>query len=360
MNNADNNIKKTDLLSLLPEELESLMLSIGEPKYRASQLFTQMSRGISPDEMTNIGKATKEKLAANACFYIPSVRRKLVSAIDGTVKYLFELRDGNCVESVIMKYKHGNTICISSQVGCRMGCAFCASTIGGKVRDLAPSEMLGQIISAEKDLGERISNIVMMGIGEPLDNYGNVIKFLRLVGHEKGLNIGYRHISLSTCGLCDRIDRLAREGFPITLSISLHASDNETRSAIMPVNKKWSIEQLLSSCRAYYDLTGRRISFEYTLIAGKNDSPEAAARLAQLLNTHLRRKSDATSFPIHVNLIPVNPVTETGFSASDKKSIEKFASVLEKKGIRATVRRRLGSDINASCGQLRRAEETKN
>lgn len=348
---------KTDLLSLLPEELTELIVSLGEPRFRADQIFAPMHKGISPHELTNLGKATKEKLAGVSYYHLPTVRRKLVSKLDGTVKYLFGLRDGNCVESVVMKYKHGNTICISSQVGCRMGCAFCASTIGGKIRDLAPSEMLGQIIAAERDMGERISNIVMMGIGEPLDNYRNVIRFLTLVGHEKGLNIGYRHISLSTCGLVDGIDRLAKENFPITLSISLHASDNETRNTIMPVNKKWNIESLLDACRRYYGITGRRISFEYTLIAGKNDSPEAAAALAALLNRSLRSPSDKTTFPIHVNLIPVNPVTETGFSASDESAIKRFASILERKGIRATVRRRLGSDINASCGQLRRAEE---
>ncbi len=353
-----NHHQKTDLLSLLPEELESFILSIGEPKYRASQLFEQMNRGISPDEMTNVGKATKEKLKEHAFFSLPVIRRKLVSSLDGTVKYLFGLRDGNCVESVVMKYKHGNTVCISSQVGCRMGCAFCASTIGGRLRDLEASEILGQVIAAQKDTGERISNIVMMGIGEPLDNYENVLRFLRLVNHEKGMNIGYRHISLSTCGLADKIYRLAQEDLPITLSISLHASDNETRNTIMPVNRKWDIESLLAACRRYYEHTGRRISFEYTLIAGKNDSPAAADRLAALLNSRLRSPSDPTTFPIHVNLIPVNPVSETGFSASDKRSVEKFASVLEKKGIRATVRRRLGADINASCGQLRRAEET--
>ena len=349
--------EKNDLLSMLPEELEALMASIGEPKYRAAQIFSAIHKGISPADMTNIGKITKQKLDEVSCFHIPTVKRKLVSALDGTIKYLFALSDGNCVESVVMKYKHGSTICISSQVGCRMGCAFCASTIGGKVRDLRPSEMLGQIIAAEKDSGERISNIVMMGIGEPLDNYQNVIKFLKLVGHEKGLNIGYRHISLSTCGLVDKINDLAKESFPITLSISLHASDNETRSAIMPVNRKWNIESLLSACREYYRATGRRISFEYTLIAGKNDSSEAARKLASLLNSSLREKNSGESFPIHVNLIPVNPVTETGFSASDKKAIDGFAKILESKGIRATVRRRLGSDINASCGQLRRADE---
>ena len=352
-----NQQEKSDLLSLSFEELQALVLSVGEPKYRAEQIFTQIHRGISPDEMTNLGKKTREALASVSFFYLPTVRRKLVSALDGTVKYLFSLRDGHSVESVVMRYKHGITICISSQVGCRMGCAFCASTIGGKIRDLAPSEMLGQIIAAERDLGERISGVVMMGIGEPLDNYDNVLRFLHLVGHEKGLNIGYRHISLSTCGLVDKIAQLAKEDLAITLSISLHASDNETRSAIMPINKKWTVEQLLDACREYYAATGRRISFEYTLIAGKNDSPENALHLAKTLNAHLRIKGAESSFPIHVNLIPVNPVTETGFSASDKNAIAKFASVLEKKGIRATVRRRLGADINASCGQLRRAEE---
>ncbi len=354
-----NSPEPIDLLSLLPEELAALLTSLGEPKYRASQLFPQMHRGLSPREMSNVGRAVCQKLETCSVFSLPTVKRKLVSALDGTIKYLFALRDGNCVESVVMEYRHGTTICISSQVGCRMGCAFCASTLGGRVRDLLPSEMLGQVIAAEKDSGKKISNIVMMGIGEPLDNYDNVIRFLRLVGHEQGLNIGYRHISLSTCGLCDGIDRLSKEGFPITLSVSLHASNDETRSAIMPVNRKWGIDRLLTSCRNYYRVTGRRISFEYTLIAGKNDSPEAALRLASLLNSRLRSASDREPFPIHVNLIPVNPVDETAFSPSDKRAVEAFAATLEKKGIRATVRRRLGADINASCGQLRRAEEQK-
>ena len=347
---------KTDLLSLLPSELEEFIISLGEPKYRVAQLFSQMHKGLSPEEMTNIGKATKQKLAENAFFSLPTTKRKLVSALDGTVKYLFELFDGNCVESVVMRYKHGNTICISSQVGCRMGCAFCASTIGGKERDLFPSELLGQVIAASRNMGERISNIVMMGIGEPLDNYNNVIKFLRLVNREEGINIGYRHISLSTCGVVDKIALLAKEDMPITLSISLHASDDETRSAIMPVNRKWNISALLEACGNYYAATGRRISFEYTLISGKNDSPAAASRLGELLNSSLRGGHDKASFPIHVNLIPVNPVEETGFSSSGKEAVARFAAILEKKGIRATVRRRLGGDINASCGQLRRAE----
>ena len=353
------NSQKIDLLSLLPTELEEFLISLGEPKYRAKQLFTQMHRGVSPTDMTNIGKSTKQKLDEVAYYSLPSIRRKLVSAIDGTVKYLFELSDGNSVESVVMKYKHGNTICVSSQVGCRMGCAFCASTIGGKIRDLAPSEILGQVLVAQNDTGERISNIVMMGIGEPLDNYQNVIKFLRLVGCEDGMNIGYRHISLSTCGLVDKIDALAKEDMPITLSISLHASDDETRSSIMPVNKRWNIAALLDACRLYYQSTGRRISFEYTLISGKNDSVAAAERLARLLNKALR-PSKSDSFPIHVNLIPVNPVAETDFSATGKQAVQKFAKTLEDNGIRATVRRTLGADINASCGQLRREEEKKN
>ena len=349
--------QKADLLSMDKEELEAFVVSLGEPKFRAKQLFAPMHAGISPSEINNLGKSLKAKLEESATYALPSVRRKLVSAIDGTVKYLFGLEDGNSVESVVMKYKHGNTICISSQVGCRMGCAFCASTIGGKVRDLRPSEMLGQIIAAQKDMGERISNIVMMGIGEPLDNYTNVLRFLKLVNCEEGLNIGYRHISLSTCGLADKIDSLTKENFPITLSISLHASDDTIRSSIMPVNKKYNIDRLLSSCKSYYAATGRRISFEYTLIAGKNDSKENALALAQLLNSKLRSRTD--TMPIHVNLIPVNPVTETGFSSSDKKAVSEFAATLEKKGIRATVRRTLGADINASCGQLRREEEQK-
>ena len=350
------NESKTDLLSLELHELEALMTELGEPKYRAKQLFTGMHKGISPESLTNISKATKAKLAEVSFYALPTVERKLVSALDGTVKYLFRLADGNCVESVIMRYEHGITICISSQVGCRMGCRFCASPIDGKVRDLAPAELLGQILAATLDLGERISNIVMMGIGEPLDNYDNVIKFLRLVGHPDGLNIGYRHISLSTCGIVPKIRALAKEAFPITLSISLHAADDETRSAIMPVNNKWGVSELLDACRDYYKTTGRRISFEYTLIAGKNDSPDTARKLGAILNEKLRSGRDG--MPIHVNLIPVNEVKERDFVRSDKKAVALFAATLEKQGIRATVRRKLGADINASCGQLRRETAT--
>lgn len=343
-----------DLLSCLPEELEALLLSVGEPRYRAKQMFPQLHRGLSPDEMTNIGKATREKLSAVASYHLPKVRRKLVSALDGTVKYLFELSDGHCVESVVMTYNHGRTICISSQVGCRMGCKFCASTIGGKVRDLLPGEMLGQIIAAQKDLSERISNVVMMGIGEPLDNYDNVVKFLTLVSHPDGLNIGYRHISLSTCGVVSGIYKLAELNLPLTLSISLHAADDDTRSSIMPVNKRWGVDELLTACKDYYGVTGRRLSFEYTLISGKNDTTAQAVHLANVLNRHLRTRN--STMPIHVNLIPVNEVTETGFVHSSLEAVSAFAKTLEKHGVRATVRRTLGSDINASCGQLRRED----
>ncbi|MBO7341931.1 MAG: 23S rRNA (adenine(2503)-C(2))-methyltransferase RlmN, partial [Clostridia bacterium] len=341
---------KKELLSLTKEELEELLLSIGEPRYRAGQIFTQLHKGLSPEEMTNVGKITRAKLAEVATYYLPRVKRKLVSAIDGTVKYLFELSDGHAVESVVMHYEHGTTICISSQVGCAMGCKFCASTIGGKVRNLTPAELLGQVIAAAKDSGERIDGIVMMGIGEPLDNFDNVIRFLTLVNDEGGVNIGYRHISLSTCGLVPQIDRLATYKLPITLSISLHAADDETRDGIMPVNRAYPIAELLAACLRYYRTTGRCICCESTLIQGKNDSREQAQKLAVLLNRALRTRTE--TMPIHVNLIPVNEVEETGFVKSGKKAIARFAAILEENGIRATVRRKLGSDINASCGQL--------
>ena len=344
---------KTDILSLSLSELETFVAEeLGEAKYRAKQIFTNIHKGTHPRDITNLSKDLRKKIDEKCEFRLPHIEKKLVSAIDGTVKYLFGLIDGNCIESVVMKYNHGNTICISSQVGCRMGCKFCASTIGGKVRDLTPSELLGQVIVAQNDIGERISNIVMMGIGEPLDNFDNVVKFLQLVGCENGLNIGYRHISLSSCGLVDKIYKLSELEIPITLSISLHAPDDDTRSAIMPINKKWGVDELLFACKDYYAVTKRRISFEYTLISGKNDSKENAEKLARVLNGALR--SEKESMPIHVNLIPVNEVKETGFKRSGDEAIKAFATVLEKRGIRATVRRKLGSDINASCGQLRR------
>ena len=344
---------RADLLSMNMTELSEFLAGLGVEKYRAKQIFDWMTRGVDFDGMTNLSKALREKLASAAVINLPTVEKRLVSKLDGTVKYLFGLYDGNFIESVFMRYKHGNTLCISSEVGCPMGCKFCASTLGGLVRRLLPSELLGQIIAAERDTGERISNVVMMGIGEPLDNYDNTVKFLQLVSDPDGLDIGSRHISLSTCGLVDKIDELAKLGLQITLSISLHAADDETRSSIMPINKRWNISALLDACRRYFDATGRRISFEYTLISGKNDSPEYARRLAATLKRGLYRNS--RPFPIHVNLIPVNEVAETGFKRSDPDSVKRFCDVLAKEGINATVRRKLGSDINASCGQLRRS-----
>ena len=346
---------KVDLYSMLPDEMAEYFVSIGEPKFRAKQTFTRLHKGEKIEEITNLSKSLRERLVDQTIDTLPVVAEKLVSKIDGTVKYLFRLHDGACIESVFMRYKHGNTLCISSQVGCRMGCKFCASTIGGKVRDLLPSELVGQIIAAERDSGERISNIVMMGIGEPLDNYDNVIKFLRLVNHPDGLNIGYRHISLSTCGVVSGIRRLAEESFPITLSISLHASNDTARSEIMPINNKWCIAELLSACVDYYQTTGRRISFEYTLISGKNDSEATAVELAALLKGAFAE----CGAPIHVNLIRVNEVKETGFKKGSVESVNAFAAILEKRGITATVRRKLGSDVNAACGQLRRSNMSK-
>lgn len=343
-----------NILSYTPDELCELMASIGEPKYRAKQIFTQLHKGVLLDEMTNVGKLTKEKLHNVVDCSLPLVKRKLVSSLDGTVKYLFSLSDGNCIESVVMKYEHGYTICVSSQVGCRMGCKFCASTIAGRVRDLEAGEILGQIISAQRDMNIRISNVVMMGIGEPLDNYDNVIKFLDLVNHPDGVNIGYRHISLSTCGVVPKIYELAELNMPITLSVSLHATDDAVRSEIMPVNKAWGVDELLDACRDYYKTTERRISFEYTLISGKNDTKQNALHLANTLNAKLRSRTE--TMPIHVNLIPVNEVTESGYKSSDRDAVKRFAAVLEAHGIRATIRRTLGSDINASCGQLRRED----
>ena len=346
---------KPDLYSMTEEELLSYFLSIGEPKFRAKQVFAAIAQGTPISDITTLSKALRERLANETLDSLPRVRERLVSQIDGTVKYLFELHDGACIESVLMKYKHGNTLCISSQVGCRMGCKFCASTIGGKERDLMPSELLGQITVAQRDSGERISNVVMMGIGEPLDNFDNVVKFLRLVGDERGLNIGYRHISLSTCGVVPGILRLAEEELPITLSISLHAATDERRSEIMPINKKWNIDELLAACVSYYKRTGRRISFEYTLISGKNDTEEDARLLASVLKSAFR----GTGAPIHVNLIRVNEVKETGFVAGSVGSANAFADILNSLGVVATVRRRLGSDVNAACGQLRRKALTE-
>ncbi len=333
----------TDLKSMNLEELSSFLKELGEPAFRAKQVFQWMHRGATSfDEMSNLSKSLREKLDAQCYLTKPEVERKQVSAIDGTIKYLWRLRDGNCIETVLMRYKHGNTVCISCQVGCRMGCAFCASTLGGKIRDLTPSEMLDQVLFTQLDSGETISNIVLMGIGEPLDNYDTVMRFLHLVNHPDGLNIGMRHISLSTCGLVEKIDTLAQLGLQLTLSVSLHAPDDETRSKIMPVNKSVGVDRLMDTCRRYFQTTGRRISYEYAMIDGVNDSDQQADLLASLLKGQ----------PGHVNLIPLNDVAESPLKPS--RRVAAFQKRLESHGVTATVRRRLGSDIDASCGQLRR------
>ena len=339
------NSAERDILSLLPDQLEAELQRLGEPRFRAAQIFQWLSRGVRDfDEMTNLSKPLREKLKTEYRLYRPRVLSKQVSAIDGTIKYLWELSDGNAVETVVMSYKHGNTVCVSSQVGCRQGCAFCASTIGGLVRNLKASEILDEVLFSELDSGKKISNIVLMGIGEPLDNFDNVMRFLQLVNHPKGLNIGMRHISLSTCGIIERFDDLAARDLQLTLSVSLHAPDDETRSMIMPANRGRGVEKLIEACRSYFDRTGRRISFEYAMIDGVNDSPEQAKQLSKL----------ARSVAAHVNLIPLNYVEERKFKPSTPENMEKFIEILTEHGVNVTVRRRLGSDVDASCGQLRR------
>lgn len=349
-------MNKTDIASLLSEELADYLATLSEKsnikieKFRAKQIFSWLTKGAASfSEMTNLPAALKAALDADAYIALPRVAKRLISQIDGTVKYLFELHDGECIESVFMRYEHGNTLCISTQVGCRMGCTFCASTLGGLVRHLTPSEMLGQIIAAQNDTGERVSNIVMMGIGEPLDNYDNTLKFLKLVNTPEGLNIGQRHISLSTCGLSDRIRDLADKNLQITLSVSLHAPDSETRKKLMPVARKFDLDGLMDACHYYIEKTGRRISFEYSMIHGENDTPECAEKLKKLLGGML----------CHVNLIPLNTVKERSYVKSSREATEAFKKSLEKAHLTVTVRRRLGSDINASCGQLRRDTVTQ-
>lgn len=335
----------TNLRDLTFEELENLILYHGEKKFRATQIFFWLHKGVTSfDEMTNVPNSLKEKISKEFYVSSPEIVKKLESKLDKTKKYLFKLYDGNMVESVVMYYNHGITICVSSQVGCAMGCKFCASTIGGLIRSLSPGEILDQVIFAAKDIGERISNIVMMGIGEPLANFDNVCKFLNIVNDERGINIGYRHISLSTCGIVPKILDLAKLSIPITLSISLHASSDDVRSSIMPINNTYSISELLDACRSYQKITGRRISFEYAIIKGVNDTDNHAHNLAGILKGIL----------CHINIIPVNKVEENSFEEPDMARIKSFVKQIEKHGITATVRRKLGSDINASCGQLRK------
>ena len=332
-----------DLKSMTQEEITRFLRDLGEPAFRGKQVFTWLHKGVrSFDEMSNLSKALREKLKAQCTITVPTVARKQISRLDGTIKYLWRLSDGNCIETVLMQYRHGNTVCISSQVGCRMGCAFCASTVAGKVRDLTAGEMLDQVLFTQLDAGREISNIVLMGIGEPLDNRENVLRFLELVNHPDGLHIGMRHISLSTCGVVPGIDWLADLGLQITLSVSLHAPDSETRSKIMPVNRAYDVEELFAACHRYFKKTGRRISFEYAMIDGVNDHDWQA----DLIDKKLK------GMPGHVNMIPLNDVVESPFKPS--RRIAAFQKRLESHGITATVRRSLGGDIDASCGQLRR------
>ena len=332
-----------DLKSMTPEELTVWVKEQGEPAFRAKQIFKWIYRGVTSfSEMTDLSKSLREKLEQQAFLTAPKVARKQESKLDGTIKYLWELSDGNCIETVLMRYKHGNTVCISCQVGCRMGCAFCASTLAGKVRDLTPAEMIDQVLFTQLDSGAEISNIVLMGIGEPLDNFDTVMTFLKLVNHPDGLNIGMRHISLSTCGLVEQIDKLAQYGLQLTLSVSLHAPDDETRSKLMPVNRSVGVEKLMDTCRRYFQTTGRRISYEYAMIDGVNDSDAQAELLAQRLK----------GAPGHVNLIPLNDVEESSLKPS--RRVAAFQKRLESHGLTVTVRRKLGGDIDASCGQLRR------
>ena len=334
-----------DLRSLTYEELEKFITDMGEPRFRAGQIFSWLHQkgANSFDEMTSLSKQLRERLCE--CSYISRahIEQKFVSKLDGTIKYLIGFDDGECVETVVMRYHHGITVCISSQVGCQMGCNFCASTIGGKKRDLLAGEIILQVLLAQKDIGERISNIVMMGIGEPLDNFESVKRFLINVNDERGINIGYRHITLSTCGVVDNIYELAKMNLPITLSVSLHAPNDDIRNATMPVNKRWNIDTLLESLRYYQSVTTRRITFEYAMIENVNDSSDNARELAKRLS----------GIMCHVNLIPVNNVEERKYKKSSDEAIKNFIKILESSGIAATVRRSLGSDISASCGQLR-------
>ena len=338
---------KTDILSLTLEELTAEISALGQPKYKAGQIYRWLHKtgARTFEEMSDVSKTFRAVLNDNFVIFSCDIEKKLVSEYDNTVKYLFRLHDGEFIESVVMKYKYGYTVCVSSQVGCAMGCTFCASTLSGKVRNLYPSEILSQVYAAERDLCIRVSHVVMMGMGEPLDNFENVKRFITLISDVNGKNISMRHISLSTCGIVPKIYELADLDLQLTLSVSLHAPNDDLRSEMMPVNKRWNVQELISACRAYAEKTSRRISFEYALVNGKNDTPECAAQLSVLLKGIL----------CHINLIPVNEVRETGCRESTPERVKLFSDILSKKGYAVTVRRKLGSDINAACGQLRRS-----
>ena len=334
-----------NLKSMTLPEISAVLKELGQPAFRAKQLFSWLHKGVrSFDEMTNIPQSLRDTLAKEYPICAPEVVRKQESQKDGTIKYLWKLSDGNCVETVLMRYHYGNTVCISTEVGCRMGCAFCASTLGGLVRRLEPFEMVDQVLFTQVDSGLPISHIVLMGIGEPLDNFDNVMRFLELINHADGMNISMRHISLSTCGLVPKIRQLAEKKLQLTLSVSLHAPTDEIRNTIMPVNKAYPTEELLEACRDYYSQTGRRISFEYAMIDGVNDTPQHARTLLRRLK----------GLPAHMNLIPLNHVEESPLKPSSHKAVMDFQKILEDGGVPATVRRTLGGDIDASCGQLRR------
>ena len=334
-----------NIKSMTMQEIAQVLKALGQPAFRAKQVYTWLHKGVvSYDEMTNLPKALRDQLAEQYPICAPQVVRKQESQKDGTIKYLWKLSDGNCVETVLMRYHYGNTVCISTEVGCLMGCAFCASTLGGLVRRLEPFEMLDQVLFTQVDSGLPVSHIVLMGIGEPLDNFDNVMRFLELINSADGMNISMRHISLSTCGLVPGIDKLAEKKLQLTLSVSLHAPTDEIRNTIMPVNKAYPTEELLQACRRYYEKTGRRISFEYAMINGVNDTPEAAKTLLKRLK----------GLPVHMNLIPLNHVEESPLKPSTRQAVQRFQEILEAGGVTATVRRTLGSDIDASCGQLRR------
>ena len=340
-----------NIQSMTLPEITAALKELGQPAFRGKQVYTWLHKGVgSYDEMTNLSKNLREQLAEKYPIYVPKVVRKQESKKDGTIKYLWQLADGNCVETVLMRYHYGNTVCISTEVGCAMGCAFCASTIGGLVRRLEPYEMLNEVLHTQIDSGLPVSRVVLMGIGEPLDNFDNVMRFLELVNSEDGMNISMRHISLSTCGLIPKIDALAERKMQISLAISLHGPNDEIRSRVMPVNKAYPIEPLLACCRRYYEATSRRIHFEYAMIDGVNDRECDAKELLRRLK----------GLPAHFNLIPLNHVEESPLKPSSKAAVARFQQILEEGGITATVRRTLGSDIDASCGQLRRKYNKQN
>ena len=339
-------MEKKDIASYSFEELQEEMLAIGEKGFRSRQIYSWIHEKLVDDfeEMPNLPKALRQKLEAAYEIRRVEMEKRQISKIDGTNKFLFCLKDGNMVESVLMKYKHGNSVCISSQVGCRMGCRFCASTLDGLERNLTPSEMLRQVYQIQKITGERVSNIVIMGTGEPLDNYDNFLKFIHMVSDEHGLNISQRNITASTCGIVPNIRKLAEEKLQITLALSLHGSNQEKRRSLMPVANKYELHEVLEACDYYFEKTGRRITFEYSLVHGVNDTPEDAKELMGILKDR----------NCHLNLIPVNPIKERNYEKPDKKSAENFKNKLEKNGINVTIRREMGSDIDGACGQLRR------